>query len=335
MSKKLKFYFLMLTFLLISPALSFAETYTNSVGDPERAEQGYLANKFRDYLAEKSDGRIMIKNFYATSLNDETEALRNVQSGALPFTVAGIANLVPFDKRLGVLTLPYIFENIGQAIAGTTGDSAKLLNKWAIERGFRILAWAYSDFRYLSNSVRPIKNIKDIAGLSFRVPQSAIMIASFEAFGAEPMPISWEETFLSLQQHLVDGQDSGYIIYKTMKFNDAHQKYITESHHSYQVQPLIVSEKFFQTLPKKDQELLIEAGQYAQQEALKYQMVEREKAKADIIKMGVQISILEDEAEWKRIAHETVWPKMADFVGGTDIIITYLKTMGKTLWKSN
>ncbi len=332
MLKKFKFTAILSLLLLLTPSLASAVTYNNSVGDPEQAEQGYLADKFRDYVEERSNGRIKINNFFSTSLADETEALRNVQSGAMPFTVAGIANLVPFDKRLGVLTLPYLFNNVQDAVVGTNGASGMLLNKWAMEKGFRILAWAYSDFRYLSNSVRPIKNLNDIKGLTFRVPQNAIMIAAFEAYGASPTPITWEETFSALQQHLVDGQDSGYIIFNTMKFFDAHQKFITEIHHNYQVQPLIVSEKFFQTLSSEDQNLLIAAGRYAQEEALDYQRIERINAKNNLIAKGVQIDVLEDENAWRKKAFEIVWPQMADFVGGKQIINQYLQTMGKEAW---
>ena len=35
----------------------------------------------------------------------------------------------------------------------------------------------------------------DMQGLKFRVPQSAVLIAAYKAFGGSPTPISWAETF--------------------------------------------------------------------------------------------------------------------------------------------
>ena len=35
--------------------------------------------------------------------------------------MAGIANLVPFEKKLGLLTLPYLFANLNEVVAGTNG----------------------------------------------------------------------------------------------------------------------------------------------------------------------------------------------------------------------
>jgi len=315
------------------PAHAAKVTYKNAVGDPEFSEQGYAALKFKEYVEEKSKGEIIINNFYASALGDETESLRNLQNGSLVFSVVGIANLVPFDKRLGILTLPYMFSDTEQAVLGTTGKAAELLNKWALEKGFRILAWVYTDFRYPSNSVRPIKNIEDIKGLKFRVPGSAVLIASYEAFGASPTPISWAETFTALQQGVVDGQDIGHLIFKTMKFQEANQKYITEVHYTYQLQPLLVSERVYKKMSPEDQALLIEAGKYAQEKALQYQITEGEKAKQYLMDLGVQIDQLEDEDEWKKRAYEIVWPKMADFVGGADTINAYLKAAGRPEWK--
>ena len=113
---------------------------------------------------------------------------------------------------------PYLFANIDEVVAGTNGAPAELLNKYATKAGFRILTWTYTDFRYISNSKRPITKMADMQGLKFRVPQSAVLIAAYKAFGGSPTPISWAETFTALQQGVVDGQCYGYIGFKAMKF---------------------------------------------------------------------------------------------------------------------
>ena len=196
---------------------------------------------------------------------DESEAFRNVQKGTLPLAMGGIANLVPFEKKLGLLTLPYLFANIDEVVAGTNGAPAELLNKYATKAGFRILTWTYTDFRYISNSKRPITKMADMQGLKFRVPQSAVLIAAYKAFGGSPTPISWAETFTALQQGVVDGQCYGYIGFKANKFNEANQKYLTEVHYTYQLQPLVISERVFKKMTPEMQKLLIDAGKYAQE----------------------------------------------------------------------
>lgn len=326
---------LTLALLFIFSASAFAaETFKVAVGDPEDSEQGVAANAFKKYIEEKTNGAVKVDCFFAGALGDESEAFRNVQKGTLPFAVGGIANLVPFEKRLGLLTLPYLFDNLDEVVTGTNGKPAELLNSYAIKAGFRVLTWTYTDFRWISNSKRPIKKLADIQGLKFRVPQSAVLIASYKAFGGSPTPISWAETFTALQQGVVDGQCYGYIGFRAMKFNEANQKYLTEVHYTYQLQPLVMSERVYRKMKPEMQKLVVEAGKYAQEEVLKYQKENADAAKKELIAGGLIVDELEDEELWKKAAMEKVWPEMAEFVGGKDAINEYLKACGKAPWNN-
>ncbi len=332
--KRLLLLMLAVSFLCVGGALdaSAAKILKVAVGDPEDSEQGYAAIAFKKYVEEQSKGKYEVQLFFAGALGDETETIHNVRTGTLDFCVVGIANLVPFAKQLGVLTLPYLFDNLEQVRVATNGPASDLMNTYATKAGFRVLTWTYTDFRYISNSVRPIKKMEDMKGLKFRVPQSAVLLASYKAFGGSPVPISWSETFTSLQQGVVDGQCYGYIGFKAMKFHEANQKYITEVHYTYQLQPLIVSERVFKKMSAEDQKLIVAAGKAAQDAVYQYQVEEGNKAKQELIKLGVQVDRLEDEAKWKKAAMDTVWPEMADFVGGASAINEFLKAANKPGW---
>ncbi len=322
-------------FLWTAAPASAAPTMTLKVaaGDPEDSEMGVVGNAFKKYIEEKTNGAVEVQCFYGGSLGDESECFRNVQKGTLPLAIGGIANLVPFEKRLGLLTLPYLFANLDEVVTGTNGAPADLLNSYATKAGFRVLTWTYTDFRYISNSKRPITKMADIQGLKFRVPQSAVLIASYKAFGGSPTPISWAETFTALQQGVVDGQCYGSIGFQAMKFNEANQKYLTEVHYTYQLQPLVISERVYRKMTPEMQKLVVEAGHYAQEAVLKFQKEESDAAKKALIAGGLQVSQLEDEDMWKKAAMEKVWPEMAEFVGGKEAINAYLKACGKPAWQ--
>ena len=326
---------LTLAFLfMLTVSAQAAVNYKVAVGDPEDSEQGVAALAFKAYVEKETKGEVQIDLFFAGALGDESEAFRNVQKGTLPFAVGGIANLVPFEKKLGLLTLPYLFENLDEVVKGTNGKPAELLNSYATKAGFRILCWTYTDFRYISNSKHPIKKLDDIKDLKFRVPQSAVLIAAYKAFGGSPTPISWAETFTALQQGVVDGQCYGYIGFKAMKFNEANQKYLTEVHYTYQLQPLVMSERVYKKTKPELQKIFVDGGLFAQEAVLKYQKEYAQAAKDALIAGGLVVDMLEDEEAWKKAAYDKVWPEMADFVGGKDAINEYLKAMGKQPWQN-
>lgn len=130
--------------------------------------------------------------------------------------------------------------------------------------------------------------------------KSTRSIAAYKAFGGSPTPISWAETFTALQQGVVDGQCYGYIGFKAMKFNEANQKYLTEVHYTYQLQPLVISERVFKKMTPEMQKLIVDAGKYAQDTVLKFQLENAEAAKKELIAGGLVVSQLEDEDRSER-----------------------------------
>ena len=208
-----------------APAAAPHTTLTIAMGDPESSEMGVVGNAFKKYVEDKTNGAIQVVCIYGGSPgDDEGERFRKVQKGTLDMALGGIANIVPLEKKLGLLTLPYLFANLNEVVAGTNGAPAELLNKYATEAGFRILTWTYTGFRFISNDKHPITKLSDMKGLKFRVPQSAVMIATYKAFGAIPSLIPWSMTFNALQSGDVDGQCYGYIGFRAMKFNEANQR---------------------------------------------------------------------------------------------------------------
>ena len=262
------------------PARAYEKTILKvGMGDPIDSEMGAIGTRFKEVVEARSEGKVEVQLFPSGQLGDETEMIQNVRAGNLDIAVVGIANTVPFVKKLGILTMPYLFDDMYDVVRATTGPAHDLLNGYAIrEGGFRILGWTYTDYRYISNSRKPIKNLNDIKGLKFRVPQSAILLACYKAWGANPVPISWAETFTALQQGLVDGQCYGYITFLACKFNEV-QKYITEVHYTYQLQPMILSQRAFRKMSPEMQTLITDAGRDAQEYCLAFQLVEGVRAK--------------------------------------------------------
>ena len=321
---------------LATPNIASAQEKTIlqvGLGDPIDSEMGAIGTRFKEILEARSGGRVEVQLFPSGQLGDETEMIQNVRAGNLDIAVVGIANTVPFVKKLGILTMPYIFDDLYDVVRATTGPAHDLLNGYAVnEGGFRILGWTYTDYRYLSNSRKPIRNLNDIRGMKFRVPQSAVLLASYKAWGANPIPLSWAETFTALQQGVVDGQCYGYITFLACRFNEV-QKYITEVHYTYQLQPMILSQRAYKKMSPELRRLVIDAGRDAQEYCLAFQLTEGVKARQLVIESGVLVSQLEDEADWKRAAVSKVWPEMEAFVGGRDAINAFLSAIGKRPWK--
>jgi tripartite ATP-independent transporter DctP family solute receptor len=312
------------------PISAFAEKVLKiGLGDPIDSDQGVLALRFKEIVEKSSGGEYRVDIFPGGQLGDEQKMVKDTRRGSIDGAVVAINNVTPFAKKLGVLTLPYLLQSFDDAAKATTGE---LGNKWreilVDEAGVRVLGWAYSNFRVLTNSKKPVKNLADLKGLKIRVPKNAIMIETWKALDAEPVPMAWPETFTALQQKVVDGQDNPHVVNYTMKFYEV-QNYTSECHYLFSLQPLVFGEKFFQSLSPEDQAMFTRAGIEAQQYNLLFSVTGAETAKQNMIKKGVAYNEIEDEDQWSKIAMAKVWPKFYDSVGGKSAVDEVVTALGR------
>lgn len=304
------------------------------VGDPRGSVMDVVAKDFAERVEKYSQGRIKILIAYGGALGeDETFHFHKVQVDQQDMAMGGIGNLAPMIRPLGVVTLPYIFRNIKDVVRGTTGKAAELLNSYAKAGGLRILTWTYCGFRHLSNSKRPVAFFDDLQRLRIRVPQSMVMFETYRAFGAMPYAIQWNMTYKALEHDLVDAQCYDYAGFLSMKFHEVGQKYITELHHLFNLQPLVINEHLFAQLPSDLQQALVKAGQEAQDFSLRYQDEAGIKAKRELIMAGVHITSIGNESEWRDRARKIVWPQVAKRMGGKEKINEYLRASTLPEWK--
>ena len=306
-----------------------ATIFKVGLGDPLEAGAGAFGLKFKELLEKKTNGEVKVELFPNCSLGDEPEMLQNVRRGTLDMTVVGIGNAVPMVPGLAALTMPYLLESEADVVKATTGKLFQHFSDMSAKQGgFRILGYCYSNFRHLTNSKRPVTSLADLKGLKIRVPNNKIFVATYTAWGGNPVPMGWAEVFTALQQGVIDGQDNPYVVNHSVKFEEV-QKYLTELHYQYSLQPLFIGEKTFKKLSPEIQKAVSEAGIEAQAYVLQWENEHSLEARKAMEAKGVKVSTLTDEAEWKKLAVEKVWPEYYEFVGGKAAVDMILKDLGK------
>lgn len=316
--------------LMMAAPVTMAATFKMAIGDAAGGTQWELGTSFAKSFSDKTGGKHKVDLFPNGQLGDEQDTVNNAGMGVLDFSILAINNITPFSPTVGVLTLPYVIQSAEEAKLLTQGDIGKELVENTIrDAGVRIIGWSYSGFRVLTNSKRPIKTLGDLKGVVVRVPKNEIMIATYQAWGVNPTPMAWTETFTALQQRVVDGQDNPYITVAAMKFNEV-QKYITNVRYLFSLEPLIVSEQVFQSQDPDVQQAILEAGREATEHSFKYLLETEEKIRAELTAKGMEISDPADgEKEWIEKATTAVWPKFYKSIGGKDKLDAALKALGR------
>ena len=307
-----------------------AAKFKMALGDAAGGTQWELGQTFKTLFEKKTGGKHTVDLFPNGQLGDEQNTVNNAALGTLDFSVLAINNVTPFSPSVGVLTLPYVIQSAEDAKKLTQGPIGKELTENTIrDAGVRIVGWAYSGFRVLTNSKRPVTSLADLKGLVIRVPKNEIMIATYQAWGINPTPMAWSETFTALQQGVVDGQDNPYITVSAMKFNEV-QKYITNVRYLFSLEPLIVSESVFQDQKPEVQKAILDAGMEATEHSYKYLLETEDKIKKELAAKGMQISdAANGEKEFIEKATAVVWPKFYESIGGKAKLDQALKSLGR------
>lgn len=240
---------------------SGGSTTTIRLGDdvaesnPEIAAEKY----FGEQLKSLTNGKFDVKVFPNATLGDSNRMNEQVRSGTLQMAKSLFSNLTSFDKRLGVLSLPYAFpkaEDGFNSLNGPLGDQCKKILDGA---GLIVLSWFYTGTRNVYNTKRPIHSVADLKGLRLRVPQSPVTVDSFNAFGAQATPLAATEVYSALQQGVIDGAENNPIYYVTSKQVEEAKNW-SWTRHQLGVDVLMVSKKFFADQPKDLQDALVQAG---------------------------------------------------------------------------
>ncbi|UWQ39663.1 TRAP transporter substrate-binding protein (plasmid) [Leisingera aquaemixtae] len=315
--------------MLTAGAVS-AKNFKIAVGDGAGSSQEGTGKFFIEALEEKSGGKHTATMFLNGQLGSEQDTVNEAAIGTLDMSLLAINNVTPFSPTVGVFTLPYVILSLEDAEKLTQGPIGQELTENTIrDAGVRILAWTYTGFRRLTNSKKPVTTVADLQDLVIRVPKNEIMIATYKAWGINPTPMAWSETFTGLQTKVVDGQDNPYTTINSMKFYEV-QEYVTNLRYIFSIEPLIVSEAVFQDLPEEDQQILIEAGKEATVKSAQYLRDIEAQIKDELIGKGMQIDDpANDEAEFIKLATEAVWPKFYDSIGGVEKLNTVLTTIGR------
>ncbi len=316
--------------LLAGAQGALAANFKMALGDAAGGTQWELGQKFKALFEEKTGGKDTVDLFPNGQLGDEQNTVNNAALGTLDFSVLAINNVTPFSPTVGVLTLPYVIQSADDAKKLTTGEVGKELVENTIrDAGVRIVGWAYSGFRVLTNSKQPVRTLDDLKGLVIRVPKNEIMIATYQAWGINPTPMAWSETFTALQQRVVDGQDNPYITVSAMKFNEV-QKYVTNIRYIFSLEPLIVSESVFQEQKPELQKAILDAGREATEYSFEYLQATEDKIKKDLAAKGMEIDDpANGEKDWIAKATDAVWPQFYDSIGGKDKLDKVLKALGR------
>ncbi len=234
----------------------------NSISVAQNSHQGVGVDVLAQEVEKRTNGRIIIKNFYSGSLGGERESIESVQLGTqeLAGTSTGpIPNFVPAVRSLDI---PFLFRDKAHARAVLDGPIGQAMLKEFESKGFKALAWSENGVRHMTNSKRQVNGPDDLKGLKMRTMENPVHVAAYKGFGIITTPMAFPEVFTALQQGVVDGQENPLSVIMAAKFEQV-QKYMTLTGHVYSPAIYLMNKAAFDKLSAADKQAFLDAAKIA------------------------------------------------------------------------
>ncbi|MFB9982410.1 TRAP transporter substrate-binding protein [Mesorhizobium newzealandense] len=202
-------------------------------------------------IAEETNGRLQIQGFPNGALGNPVETLNQVRSGALEFLTSSFGILSTLDRRAGLPTLGFIFENYDQVWKAIDGDLGKYVAKVIAEHGELAVVDGIHDigFRHVTSNNGLFAQPADLKGVRIRTPPTPFLTSLFSALGASPTPIAFGDLYSALQTGTVDAQENPLTVVASYKFYEV-QKFCTLTSHTWDGWVPVANRAAWERLPE-------------------------------------------------------------------------------------
>nr|WP_067293035.1 TRAP transporter substrate-binding protein [Marinobacterium profundum] len=254
--------------------------------------QGLL--HFKEELNKRSNGDFAVDIYPAGQLGGVRETTEMVQQNNLQMTTAASVLMSPYVPEFNVLDLFYLFDNREQAHQVLDGEAGQALLDAMESKGFHGIGYMELGFRSFTNSSRPLNSLEDFSGLKIRSAANPSQISAWRAIGAAPQPLAWGEIYTSLQQGLIQGQESALLSVHTQRFFEA-QKYLSLTEHMYSNHVWFTNKEFWDNLSDEQQSLINEVAQEAITLQRELSEQQNQETVAILKKAGMEVNVVNAE----------------------------------------
>ncbi|HEV7274709.1 MAG TPA: TRAP transporter substrate-binding protein [Devosiaceae bacterium] len=244
--------------LLVAPAQ--AVTLVGAVQFDENHAFTKALREFERVASECSGGSLEFDLHLNSELGLEKDYFENMSQGlAVDYAIVSPSHMSTFSPMAPLMDMPFLFRDLDHWNAVMEADALKPLADDVLEKAnVRLIGYAGGGTRNLIVN-RPITNTEELAGLPMRVMGAPIQTRIFEAIGAAPSVIAYDEVYNAIQTGVIDGAENEAAGLEQMKFYEVGPE-IALTQHAITVRPIAFSNATFERLTPEEQACVLEAG---------------------------------------------------------------------------
>jgi tripartite ATP-independent transporter DctP family solute receptor len=261
--------------------------FNHVLGPKEPYHDGFLA--WAKAVEARTKGGLKIDVFHSAQLGKEEDILEQIRAGANIGQNTDSARMGNYVPGIAVMNGPYFAETLEEVAKLRKAPTVVKWNQELADKfGFKVLSFSWvQGYRHFYTN-KPIRKPEDLKGLRIRTPPAPIWQESIRALGATPVAMAFTEMYPGLQQRAIDGVELVYNNIPGGKFYEV-LKFSNETRHIMLINFEVVSAKWFNSLPKDYQQILVEECDKAGEATSRRIFQLEDQVEADLKKRGMTI----------------------------------------------
>lgn len=255
---------------------------------------GKAGENFGNYVRERTNGRINIKQYPGSSLvqGQQDREFSAMRQGIIDVLVGAPINWSGTVKECGSFALPFLIPDHKAYDALIASDAVQKDFFGIIRRaGAEPLAVGETGYRQLSNSKRAVRKPEDLKGLKIRIVASPMYQEIMTGMGANPTAMSWADAQPALASGAVDGQENPIEIFQALKIHTLGQKFITKWNYSNDILLFAIANPIWSSWSPQDQKIVREAAIDAAKENIRQVRASFASDVETVRKLGVDVVV--------------------------------------------
>ena len=216
------------------------------VTNTDKHPKGIAATLLADRVNSEMNGKACMEVFPNSMLYNDDKVLEAMLLGDVQMAAPSLSKFEKYTKKFRLFDLPFMFNDINAVDRFQNSEDGQKLKESMTRRGLLGLAFWHNGMKQMSAN-KPLIEPSDASGLKFRVQASDVLVAQFEALGANPQKMAFSEVYGALQTGVVDGQENTWSNIYGQKFFEV-QDGITETNHGIIDYLVVTSTEFWEGL---------------------------------------------------------------------------------------
>jgi tripartite ATP-independent transporter DctP family solute receptor len=184
------------------------------------------------------------------------------QGLSVDYAIVAPSHMSTFSKAAPLMDMPFLFRDLAHWNKVLDGDALQpIADEVAKKADVMLIGYAGGGTRNII-SKKVVRNMAELKALSVRVMGAPIQTRIFQAIGAAPTVIAYNEVYNAIQTGVIQGAENEAAGLEQMKFYEVGPE-ISLTQHAITIRPLCFSGKTFKRLPADLQAAILKAGKEA------------------------------------------------------------------------